>query len=236
MFHTFYASVSFDRSYPMFSVAVSIPYNRQLNMYDMSQVPDTGQAVRAAILSCDVYRGTRVVAATVLRWPNVLDQCPTARVPWPRLLRDCGRTSMTWAEVKNRCPDKVRDGRADHAEYRTLQHLNTLVSNLNRADLLLFYVLASPCTKRCTGTGPLSILDMINPILNWNNYAVVFSNIFQPRSGPRISDKELQGSLERLGAHRGSLGSIGLSNIFRCSPTQCTSCSHGGQVSRYCYS
>lgn len=221
----------------MFSVAVSIPYNRQLNMYDMSQVPDTGEAVRAAILSCDVYRGTRVVAATVLRWPNVLEQCPTARVPpWQGIVNECGGTPMTWADVKNRCPDKVRDGRADHAEYRTLQYLNTLVSNLNRADLLLFYVLASPCSKRCTGEGRLNILDMINPILKWNNYAVVFSNIFQPRNGPRIPDEELRGSLERLGAHRGSLGSIGLSNIFRCSPKQCTSCSHGGQVSRYCYS
>lgn len=208
-------------------------------MYDMSQVPDAGEAVRDAILRCDVYRGTRVVAATVLRWPNVLDQCPAGRVPWPRLLRDCDRISMTWAEVRDQCSDKVRDGTADHAEYRTLQHFNTLVLNHNRDDLLLFYVLASPCTNRCPGMGRLSILNSINPILNWNNYAVVFSNIFQPRSGPRTPEAELRGALERLGTHRGQRGSIGLSNIFRCNAEntmQCTSCSHGGQVSPYCYS
>lgn len=223
----------------MFSVAVSIPYNKEQKMYDMSQVPDTGEDVRNAILKCDVYEGTRVVAATVLRWPNVLDQCPTALVPWSRLLRDCGRKSMTWAEVKNQCSDKVRDGTADHAEYRTLQHFNALVLNHNRDDLLLFYVLASPCTNRCTGTGRFSILNIINPILNWNNYAVVFSNIFQPRNGPRIPEAELREALERLGTHKGRLGSIGLRNIFRCNAEnvmQCTSCSSGGQVSRYCYS
>ena len=217
----------------MFSLAVTIPYNKDTKMYDISQLDDGG-SVRSVILNCEVYTGTRVVAATVLRWPNVVDQCPGGRVQWPDVLRKCPQGVKTWDEVNRRCPNEVNEGRADHAEYRTLQHINTLVSNLNKNDLLLFYVLASPCDKRCTSeSGKLSILNRIKAIQKWHNYAVVFSNIFQPRGGNVISDEDLQGALQRLG------GSIGLSNIFRCNRQmvmQCTSCSSGGQVAPYCFS
>lgn len=226
----------------MFSVAVSVPYNKNTHLYDMSGVPDSSEAVRDAILRCDVYVGKRVVAATVLKWPDVLQQCPAGRVPWHQLLKQCGRRSMTWAEVKKVCPDKIRDGRADHAEYRTLENFNALVSNLKNFgadDLLIFYVLASPCDQRCASeTNPRSILDHINLIRCWKNYAFVFTNIFQPRNGPRIPEANLRGALERLATHKGRLGSLGLSNIFRCkgSEMQCTSCSSSGKVDRHCYS
>lgn len=231
----------------MFSVAVIVPFNRNTQTHDMNMVSDDGNAVRQSILNCDVYVGTHVVAATVLRWDNVLDQCPNAQVSWPSLLQACGRTSMTWLDVQNMCPDKVRPGQADHAEYRTLlrfqNFVNQLVNSrsLNKNDLLLFYVQSSPCPNRCTretvqvqrGRRPdTSILNLIVQIKNWDNYAVVFSNIFQPRGGPRITEAALKASLERLG------GKIALNNIFRCDGRQmrCTSCSSDNDVTPYCYS
>ncbi|XP_074485334.1 uncharacterized protein LOC141764210 isoform X2 [Sebastes fasciatus] len=232
------------RRYPMFSLAVSIPYNSDKKMYDISKVIDSADQVKNTILRCEVYTGTRVVAATVLRWPNVLDQCPDERVQWPQVLRKCPKRVITWANVKEQCPDAVNNGTADHAEYRTLQHFNTLTRNLSKTDLLLFYVLSSPCDARCTNeSNRRSILDSINQILIWSNYAVVFSNVFIPVNGKCIPEENLRGALERLGTHKGSLGSIGLRNIFRCDAddvdrrcaVQCTSCSTGNQVTRYCY-
>lgn len=226
----------------MFSVAVSVPYNDDTKLYDMNRVPDSPQAVRDAILRCDVYVGERVVAATVLRWPDVLQQCPAEQVPWPDLLKQCGRKSMTWAEVQNVCPGKIRDGRADHAEYRTVENFNTLVSNLKKFrqdDLLVFYVLASPCAQRCTNkANKYNILDRINPILRWKNYAFVFTNVFQPRGNVRIPEADLREALKQLGTHKGSLGSLGLSNIFRCKgrTMQCKNCYESGDVARHCYS
>ncbi len=228
----------------MFSLAVSIPYNSTTKKYDMSKVTDTGDQVRERIASdCEVYTSTRVVAATVLRWPNVLDQCPDKPVQWPDVLTRCGQTSMTWAEVayymkrretKKHCKDAVYEGRADHAEYRILQRFDTLVNNHDENDLLLFYVLASPCDQRCTSeSGDWSILDSIKKIKKWENYAVVFSNVFKPRQGKPIPEEELRGALERLGK------SIGLSNIFRCNgedEVQCTSCSRNNEVASYCIS
>lgn len=226
----------------MFSVAVSVPYNSQTNTYDISQVLATGEQVRDTILRCDVFTGTRVIAATVLRWPDVLSQCPGQRVQWPHVLKQCPPEVQTWADVDrqektSRCREAVREGMADHAEYRTLQQLHTLLKNRHKDDLLLFYVLSSPCGKRCRSeTDRWNILDGINQILNWTKYAVVFSNIFQPRSGEKIPEKALRESLERLGSYRGPLGSVGLSNIFRCSGGRCSSCSTNNQVTPYCYS
>ncbi|XP_070839780.1 uncharacterized protein [Chaetodon trifascialis] len=235
-----YIGNSGQRRYPMFSLAVSIPYNSESQKYDISKVTDNGDIVRDEILKCNVYTGTRVVAATVLRWPNVVDQCPNGRVTWPNVLRACGQRSMTWRDVKEQCPEKVSEGRADHAEYRTLQHFNTLVNNLNTNDFLLFYVQSSPCDQRCTNElSRWSILKSINQILKWKNYAVVFSKVFKPRGSKAIPEQNLRGSLERLGTYKGSLGSVGLSNIFRCDgqdEVQCTSCSIGNQVARYCFS
>lgn len=224
----------------MFSLAVNIPYNSDTKMYDMGKVTDGGDQVRNTILNCEVYTGRRLVAATVLRWPNVLKQCPAGRVQWPDVLRKCPKTVKTWADVEIKCPEAVYDKRADHAEYRTLQHFNTLVNNHNKEDLLLFYVLASPCDKRCTSeSNPFNILKSINQILNWKNYAVVFSDIFKPRGGS-IPEGDLRGALEQLRRYKGPLGSIGLKNIFRCTKdkdaVQCRSCSRNNEVARYCFS
>ncbi|XP_068583177.1 uncharacterized protein [Cebidichthys violaceus] len=227
-----------SRRYPMFSLAVSIPYNNNKKMYDVSQVIDSADDVKNLILRCEVYRGTRVVAATVLRWPNVLDQCPNERVKWPDVLKTCGRSSMTWAEVKRDCPHAVHDGKADHAENRTLQNFDTLTNNRNQNDFLLFYVLASPCGERCTNQGnPRNILNGINEIKRWNNYAVVFSDVFQPRSGEPVPEENLIRALEQLGTYDGPLGPIGLKYIFRCDGSRCSSCSMGdtGTVTRFCY-
>lgn len=224
-------------------MAVSVPYNKDTKRYDMSGVLDSPEAARNTTLGCEVYVGKRVVAATVLRWPNVLEQCPNGQVSWPRLLKECRRKSMTWAEVKKVCPNKTRDGEADHAEYRTLENFHVLVSKLKKFscnDLLVFYVLASPCGQRCTNkTSYRNILDRINAILKCNNYAFVFTDIFQPRKGGPISEADLQKALMQLATHKGLLGSLGLSNIFRCKvggAMQCTSCSNSGVVDRHCYS
>lgn len=121
----------------MFSLAVSIPYNSTTELYDTSQVADTGDQVRERIVNdCEVYNGARAVAATVLRWPNVLDQCPDKPVQWPNVLAKCGPALKTWADFKE-CQDAVYNGRADHAEHRTLQHFDTLVNNHNNNDLFL---------------------------------------------------------------------------------------------------
>ncbi|XP_038556914.1 hyphally regulated cell wall protein 3-like [Micropterus salmoides] len=213
---------------PMFSLAVSIPYNSDRKIYDISQVTDTREQVWQSILTeCEVYTSKRMVAATVLRWPNVVDQCPDGRVQWSDLPTKCGQT---WADVKKQCRN-VSNGRADHAEYRILQNFTTLVSNHDKNDLLLFYVLASPCDQRCTNKShPYNILNSIKMIQQWNNYAVVFSKVFKPRGKDSIPEQHLRGSLERLGQ------SVGLINIFRCNRNECTSCSSGKQVTPYCYS
>ncbi|XP_027138383.1 uncharacterized protein LOC113746539 [Larimichthys crocea] len=233
---------------PMFSLAVSIPYDEKSKKYDISQVFNTDPAdtVKKTILKCEVYKGTRMVAATVLRWPDVLDQCPNEPVQWDDVLKEC-RNIKTWSHLddtltllkdkgrkksrsEKRCFDTVKEGRADHAEYRTLQAFNTLVDRKNKNDLLLFYVLASPCSQRCTGiTKKWSILENIKKIMKWKNYALVFSNVFKPRDGTPIPEKDSRGALERLGE------SIGLKNIFRCDKDKCTSCSSGNQVTRECY-
>ncbi|XP_040891691.1 uncharacterized protein LOC121180385 [Toxotes jaculatrix] len=228
-------SVNGRPRFPMFSVAVSVPYDPKSKMYDINLVPDSGEQVRNEILNCNVYKSRRVVAATVLRWPNVVSQCPQANVQWPDVLRKCPKGVKTWADVKTSCPRAVNEGKADHAEFRTLQQLNTLVHSEN--DFLLFYVLASPCEGRCTNErNPLNILNKITEIKNWRNYAVVFSNIFKPREGGAIPEENLRESLARLGTK------IGLNRIYRCNEqgpnklVQCTSCSDGEQVTRYCYS
>ncbi|KAM8771998.1 uncharacterized protein AB9X84_006680 [Acanthopagrus schlegelii] len=224
------------RRNPMFSLAVTIPYDEDTKKYDISQLDD-GSSVTGKILNCEVYTSPRVVAATVLKWPEVLKQCPDGPVQWPDVVTKCPGVN-TWADVKNQCPGVVKGelkGRADHAEYRTLQRINTLDSKDYKSHLLLFYVLASPCDQRCTNEeNNLNILESIQDIKNWSNYAVVFSNIFKPRSGHVIPTERLQGALERLG------GSIGLHNIFRCNKQDgsmhCTSCSSDNQVAHSCVS
>ncbi|XP_039469802.1 uncharacterized protein LOC120440718 [Oreochromis aureus] len=232
-----------DNSFPpMFSVAVSVPYNEDKYMYDMNEVPDDGEKVRKDILNCDVYKGDRVVAATVLRWPNVLKQCPDGRVKWTDVRKRCGKQQInSWADVERLCgKSEIQDGRADHAECRTLQHVNTLVtkSQKSKDDLMVFYVRASSCDKICTNPShERNILSSIKKIMNWKNYVVVFSDVFKKCGGKTTYMDDLRHSLKRLGDairdQRSKLKdkrSNGLQYIFRCSPyskqrkVECISC------------
>ncbi|XP_051241471.1 uncharacterized protein LOC127355047 isoform X1 [Dicentrarchus labrax] len=233
--------VNGKRRSPMFSLALSVPYNKRSKKYDISQVfnTDSEDAVKTDIQKCKVYAGRRVVAATVLKWPDVVKWCPDEPVQWQDVLMKCNQESMTWAELKKmrqdsktekECRESVWNRRADHAEYRTLQHFNNLVNNHNENDLLLFYVLASPCHDKCAAEGVSgNILESIQEIKKWNNYALVFTDVFQP-PGESVLEENRK-ALERLGQ------SVGLSNIFRCNinTPECTSCSVENQVARYCF-
>ncbi|XP_038568667.1 uncharacterized protein LOC119898593 [Micropterus salmoides] len=127
-------------------------------------------------------------------------------------------------------------GGAEHAESRVVDHLDHLFnSNANDHDWLLFYVYASPCVEKCSSNRHReSILQRLNHIRQWDNYAVVFSTIFIPRTGQPNTDRQRSAALQRIGS------SVGLDNIFRCARQdrwmQCTSCSVGGQVAPYCVS
>ncbi|XP_071359923.1 uncharacterized protein [Trachinotus anak] len=240
-----YAEGENQWKYPMFSLAASIPYNERWDSYEVNRVPDRSDQVRNTIQNCDVYTGTRVVAATVLNWPDVLTQCPTARVPWPEVLQQCPAGVLTWADIQNtnnnKCTQAVLRRKSDHAEYRTLQQFNTLPTNNNEDDLLLFYTYGSPCHDRCASeTDPLSILKLINPIKRWKNYAFVFSKPFKPSDGTPVSPEVQEQALLRLARYEGPLGPIGLENIFRCERknqlTKCSSCSADGNVAPGCIS
>ncbi|XP_051241472.1 putative uncharacterized protein DDB_G0281733 isoform X2 [Dicentrarchus labrax] len=233
--------VNGKRRSPMFSLALSVPYNKRSKKYDISQVfnTDSEDAVKTDIQKCKVYAGRRVVAATVLKWPDVVKWCPDEPVQWQDVLMKCNQESMTWAELKKmrqdsktekECRESVWNRRADHAEYRTLQHFNNLVNNHNENDLLLFYVLASPCHDKCAAEGVSgNILESIQEIKKWNNYALVFTDVFQP-PGESVLEENRK-ALERLGQ------SVGLSNIFRCNinTPECRSCSAGNKVDPYCF-
>ncbi|XP_067355768.1 uncharacterized protein [Channa argus] len=130
---------------------------------------------------------------------------------------------------------------ADHAESRVVNNLCKLINKPKGNDLLLFYVYASPCVEKCSSnTHPENILERINLIRKWKNYAVVFSKIFKPKNGKTNTDEERSQALEELGKYNVQQGSIGLENIFRCNKkkndTQCISCSAGNQVAKACVS
>lgn len=220
----------------MFSMAVSVSYSENLAGYDVNTVTDTAESVRNRIQACEVYVGEKVVAATVLKWPDVLQQCPGGRVQWPNFFAKRG-APQTWQDANNRFPNAIRAGTADHAEYRILKNIRTLVSKHKTGsnNLLVFYVLASPCGTRCTNTDSTwNILESIKAIKKWNNYAVVFTHIFRPQSGAAIEQNERRDALQRLG------NSIGLDNIFRCYTNnnnimQCINCSNSNAVDTRCY-
>ncbi|CAI5678948.1 unnamed protein product [Oreochromis niloticus] len=236
-----YNGANNNRKFPMFSVAVSVPLNEQTNKFDMSKVPDNGEDVRKTILNCDIYKGDRVVAATVLKWPDVLDQCPNGDVQWEDVLQKCHREQMTWAEVKSLCgANTIKDGRADHAEFRTLQDFKPLLATQSKDDLMVFYVRDSPCDETCTNPRNTlrNILINIQAITNWKNYVVVFSDVFRPRDGGHIRMEKLRESLYWLGKAIADPGSNGLQNIFRCYMQQemkCFSCNgDNGEVAFEC--
>ncbi|XP_023254882.1 uncharacterized protein LOC111649340 [Seriola lalandi dorsalis] len=132
-------------------------------------------------------------------------------------------------------------GGADHAESRVVDHFNHLLNTRNDNDFLLFYVYASPCVEKCTSrTHNDNILQRMNQILEWDSYAVVFSKIFKPKTGPANTDEQRSGALQQLGTYQGNRGQIGLNNIFRCdkraNQMQCSVCSSGNGVAHYCVS
>ncbi|XP_057699857.1 hornerin-like isoform X2 [Corythoichthys intestinalis] len=226
---------------PMFSLAVSIPYNRNLGKYDLNQV-HLDENVRDAILHCDVYSNENIVAATVLKWPDVLKNCPNALVPWEDVLQKCKQEPMTWQDVNKKCRWAMKNHRADHAEYRVLKGFQTWSKNKDKSGFLLLYVYASPCTDQCTAVNnERSILNLVKGIKQWKEHAVVFSKVFEPKGsqstgGNSESVGERKDALIRLGSH---LGQNGLQKIFRCDKVKanmvCDSCSNGKSVTRRCY-
>ncbi|XP_061626916.1 uncharacterized protein LOC133476913 [Phyllopteryx taeniolatus] len=228
---------------PMFSLAVSVPPGAQPDSYDLTRVPDLGQNVKNTILQCGVYAGDNVVAATLLRWPDVAQRCPRSQVPWQDVLQACGRESMTWHEVAMICPGAVEDNRADHAEYRVLERFNSWAEDKDKSGLLVFYAYAAPCTSRCASKkNALSILKLLERIQEWKEHVVVFSKLLNVKTlwvGTSIPVDQLTRALVNLGRH---LGTGGLGRIFRCdrpqddnSAVECISCSAGGQVTPQCY-
>ncbi|XP_061883374.1 uncharacterized protein LOC133634262 [Entelurus aequoreus] len=222
---------------PMFSVAVRVPLGSN-SQYDVAAIPDPGDNIKNAILKCRVYEGEHVVAATLLRWPDVLKQCPEEKVPWEDVLKVCKQSSMTWQQVKDKCPNYIYDNRADHAEYRVLNTFKKWVDDKEKTGLMLFYVFASPCTNRCTHeNNELNILKLVENINQWPQHVLVFSKVFQPKGKDPIEVEKLKAALSNLGDH---LGKGGLGNIFRCDREgwhmKCVSCSGGGgEVTPHCY-
>uniref|UniRef100_A0A672Z3S6 Uncharacterized protein n=1 Tax=Sphaeramia orbicularis TaxID=375764 RepID=A0A672Z3S6_9TELE len=183
-------------------------------------------------IKCLVYTGKDIVAATVLKYDKVKEQCPDTPVEWRELLRGCPNV-RTWAEFEsNLCPLDVRNKNLDamkkknqledHGEYRVLQHFDTLVKRRTKKSLLLFYSWGSPCDYKCTNQNyQNNILNAIANIKKWKNYVFVFS---KPYKRPPLTN---------LGNR------IDLSNIFRCDKgnngrTACKSCSDNGKVSDFC--
>ncbi|XP_061881985.1 uncharacterized protein LOC133633471 [Entelurus aequoreus] len=222
---------------PMFSLTVRVPKGRN-GQYDVSAIPDPGDNIKNAILKCRVYEDEHVVAATLLRWPDVLTMCPNDKVPWEDVLKVCKQSSMTWQQVKDECPNYIYDNRADHAEYRVLNTFKTWAVGKKKKDLMLFYVFASPCTDRCTHeNSALNILQLVENINQWPQHVMVFSKVFQPKGKDPIEADKLKAALSKLGDH---LGKGGLGNIFRCDregqKMMCVGCSGGGgEVTPHCY-
>ncbi|XP_056228300.1 uncharacterized protein LOC130166633 [Seriola aureovittata] len=217
---------------PMFSLAVSIPKSGE--SYDVGAVPDNGEDVKNAMLKCEVFTGTKVVGATLLS--DVFNRCKDGRVQRQDVLAQCPPGVVTWLDVEEKCKDKVGNI-DDHAEYRTLQALSAIQNNNNFKDLMLFYVYAAPCDQKCTSEkSDWSILNTIQQITKWGNYAVVFKKLFIPKVGEKPTKPVREQSLRNLA----SSGKIGLQNIFRCDniegQMQCLSCSTDGLVTHYCVS
>ncbi|XP_014186961.1 uncharacterized protein LOC102298129 [Haplochromis burtoni] len=244
-----------NRQFPMFSVAVSVPRNK--DKFDMNKVTDDdGEAVKTKILNCDVYIGNRVVAATVLRWPNVRYQCPKELVQWSVPKKCNGKEIKTWADIAASCDEEyIKNNlypQAAHAEFRTLNYFkeNDKIRKNSKDDLMVFYAHDSPCDETCTNPGnDRNILSKIPAITNWKNYVVVFSDVFKPDNNNPNRVNELRGSLERLGyaiAEKGTKEedkrSNGLKHIFRCYRQQnmdemkCLICNTNGAVAHKCIS
>ncbi|CAI5678935.1 unnamed protein product [Oreochromis niloticus] len=248
-----YIGADGNRKFPMFSVAVSVPLNK--DKFDMSKVTDDGEAVRTKILNCDVYIGDRVVAATVLRWRNVLYQCPNERVQWRDVPKKCNRKEInTWADIDKFCDvqsiERILFAQAAHAESRTLDYFKDKdkIRKNSKDDLMVFYVRASPCGETCTNpNNDRNILSKIPAITNWTNYVVVFSDVFRPDDKNNNQDRVNDLPLKRLGDAIADQGpkvkdkrSDGLQHIFRCyrqpemDEMKCLICNTNGAVAHKC--
>ncbi|XP_057698497.1 uncharacterized protein LOC130919889 isoform X2 [Corythoichthys intestinalis] len=223
---------------PMFSLAVSIPYNKNLGKYDLNHV-NLDQKVRNAILHCEVYSNRNVVAATVLKWPDVLENCPNAVVPWVDDKKNFKEKPITWLDVNKTNNQAIKNHRADHAEYRVLKAFQHWSKNKDKSGLLLLYVYASPCTDQCTAEGnERSILKLVEGIKQWKEHAVVFSKVFEPKNSKfnSVSVGKRKDALFRLGSH---MVQNGLEKIFRCDKVKtymvCDSCSTEDDVTPRCY-
>ncbi|XP_030000507.1 uncharacterized protein LOC115426496 [Sphaeramia orbicularis] len=239
---------SFKNKPIMFAMAVTIPYNKNRGKYDFSGVKEEGPKLRKEVLKCSVYITKQIIAATVLKYDRVDEQCPHEPVQWPELLRDCPK-ARTWTEFQSDlCPKEVRDrslkklaekkpGLVDHAEYRVLDHFNEkLAKKINTDDLLLFYSWGSPCDDKCTNKDyQYNILETITQIRKWKNYVYVFSKPFKP---PHVKDeKQLKNNLRTALKNLGN--KVDLNKIYRCDKDQndkivCKNCSNNGQVLDYC--
>ncbi|XP_022616406.1 uncharacterized protein LOC111232967 [Seriola dumerili] len=100
-----------------------------------------------------------------------------------------------------------------HAEVRVLKNMENLVNNAND-HFLVFYSFYSPCGRHCMNeNGPYSIIPKINEVFpNWNQFAFVFSEVFDKTSkGDPIDKNETEEALKQLGRSK-----VGHDNIFRC--------------------
>lgn len=127
-----------------------------------------------------------------------------------------------------------------HAEYRVLQDFDFLLGNNNNFedDLLIFYVLGSPCYHKCTNPDhPNAILNYLKDIKRWANYAFVFTHIAVSKNKAlETTDKDRETALHNLAF----TGGLGLQNIFRCEKKddnmECSSCSQNNKMAHYCIS
>ncbi|XP_024145646.1 uncharacterized protein LOC112157242 [Oryzias melastigma] len=126
-----------------------------------------------------------------------------------------------------------------HAEYRVLQNFDNLINQESdlKNDLMLFYVLAAPCTVKCTNENHQeSILNYLKKLKKWTHYAVVFSYLYKPNNSQHIPDKDRKAGIERLGKD------LGLKNVFRCVKNnegrmQCSTCAGANnQAAQTCFS
>lgn len=102
-----------------------------------------------------------------------------------------------------------------HAERLVLEHINNAWSNKYEKSFLLLYTYLSPCAHRCANPNePLeNILELITPMTNWPQHALVFTQPYRPlnKQGiPFFNDDQLENSLIALAEK------IGYANIFRC--------------------
>uniref|UniRef100_A0AAV2LQU7 Uncharacterized protein n=1 Tax=Knipowitschia caucasica TaxID=637954 RepID=A0AAV2LQU7_KNICA len=235
---------------PAFSLAISIPQN-DLRRHDFSKViaADPPANVRIAMDRCQVYTGTRVVASTLLKYPDFITRCPNEPITWDYVKQKCP-TLQRWGDFEQCTSGEIRqlkrlpegDGLVQHAEFRVLENIQTLTNKINRvnglrsSDLMLFYTHRSPCHTRCCSSHPtFSIINKLaGSIRRWNDYAVVFSEIFVPgrtsSTGAQL-EQDRRTALQNLGNGIG-----GTANIYRCTrgSSACYSCNAPGGINNDC--